>query len=533
MTIDRILLNKFLVEKFKELGISKLLLNEKQFIYQDSRMVSLELTEISNGDFHDEYISATMYGYGHFHTSNLKNLHNGRLTELNLMMENKTFSLDKFVGYVDKDEKIFINGRKIEGKLRQYIEIDGVIHINTSDTNWVKCYNCGKLIFESDKLHTLEENFYICDNCYHDEDVVTKCPICGEKVLRQNERRLWLSGRYKNLIDDIKTKLKVDINEGDDYLYMCHKCYNKHFLVCNYCDKVKLKDKEEEFCECRNRRVYDYSYKPTKPNFLTTHKPKKNTLFLGFEDECEIEPDDMGDKCDHCEYNPEDCGGCDSDRYDIDYTEFVKSLTRVLGPIVYCKTDGSLDTGFEIISEPMTYDFIVKNKENFREAFKRIIRLGAYSYEASSTGFHVHLSKSAFIGKEHMKNFAYLIHKDKDLSEAIAKRSNNSYGYINTYDTDKELREYIDRCVENPEDRYKAVNFCNKNTVEIRIYKGNLSIDSIIIYLQHVVSVFNYTAFVTKKHTDVSIDEYIKYVYNRGSKFKELKKEIKRIKGDK
>ena len=45
--------------------------------------------------------------------------------------------------------------------------------------------------------------------------------------------------------------------------------------------------------------------------------------------------------------------------------------------------------------------------------------------------------------------------------------------------------------------------------------------------------IFNYTALTVKQHTNVSIDNYVKYVYNRGSKFGELKKEIKRIRGDK
>ena len=519
--MDRLELQKRIVAKMKELGWIGFMLNSNQPVWHDAKLTYVELVE-------DGLVVHLANEYYYNRVAFIAS-HTARLETLEILIDSNTFSADKFAGYVTKNNEIHIADTVTNGTLRQYIMINNKPYINTSDCDWFKCTECHRLIVDN-RQHIIEGR-HLCDRCYYTEGMIVKCPICGEETFKWNMKNFYSTdAKFRELVENT---LNVKFNEAN-VVKMCLKCYNKHFLQCHYCGTTKLKKNEEEFCECRNRTLYDYSYKPSKPIFMAMKKPKKNTLFLGFENECEVNTDDYDyvSPCDSCPENRDECGGCDEEderRYDIDYSVFVKALTSVLGPIVYCKTDGSLNSGFEIITEPMTYDFIMKNKEKFKQAFKKISKLGAYSYNADTTGFHIHLSKQAFINQDHIEKFAYLIHKDIALSEIIAKRESCSYGYIKKFEKDIDILNYIRKEMNDPHDRYKAVNFCNRNTIEVRIYKGNLNMDSVILYIQHVVSLFNYTALVVKKHTDVSIDKYIKYVYNRGNKFKELKKEIKRI----
>lgn len=528
--MEKIELQNYLVKKFEEFNIKVLLLNDQQTYHQDTRATCIRLDDYENKQLYMDIMSKVTYGSIH-----LSSAHINRLKELMEMAEADTFSLDKFVGYVTNEDKIIINNVEVAtGRLKQYVMVDGKPYINTSYNRWRNCNECSEIIYDVNKQHNIGEHWQVCSKCFNDKSTRNICPICGKKHFGFEMNSMYLRNK-SSLKDQVKSKFNIE-TDGEGNIRICYDCYEKYFLICHYCGVTRLKENEEDVCECRNRRVYDYSYKPIKPRFLATTKPRKNTLFLGFENECEVDTDryDRTSPCEDCDCNPDTCDGCDEEgSYDIDYSEFVKSLTQVLGPTVYCKWDGSLEHGFEIISEPMTYNYITKNRNRFKEAFKKIISLGAYSYGADTTGFHIHLSKNAFLNREHLSKFAYIIHADKDLSEKIAKRSNNTYGYIREFRDKNKLKEYIEKSIDAPEDRYQAVNFCNRNTIEVRIYKGNLNIESVMLYIQHVVSIFNYTALTVKQHTNVSIDNYVKYVYNRGSKFGELKKEIKRIRGDK
>lgn len=519
--MDRKKLQQQLIEKMLQCGVKKILFDETEFNYNDVKMTMLCLV---NKDY-IELILANRYRYIH---TDLLNTHIARLENLYNMLNTNSFSLNKFVGYETTDSKLFIRGEEKQGLINQYIMVDGEIKLNMTDTLWECCEACGKIIFKN--IHDVN-GCRICDECYQDKTQFVKCQICGKETFKPRLRTIY--SHDKSFQDKVEEKFKLTFEKNA--IHVCQHCKEENFIVCTYCDIIKLIEDGETHCQCRNERVYEYNYKPKKPKFLATKKPKVNTLFLGFENECEVNIVRGNDyPCDDCDEDSETCGGCDSyDEWNAreNNSAFVKTLTDILGPIVYCKTDGSLDTGFEIISEPMTYEYIYRNKNKFSKAFKAIARDGAYSFNANTTGFHVHLSRRAFINKEHIEKFTYIIYKDKSLSEAIAKRNSCSYGHIDSFNTDKELIRYIKNGIENPEDRYKAVNFNNSNTIEVRIYKGNLNMDSVMLYLQHVVSIFNYTALAIKKHTDVSIDEYIKYVYNRSSKYKELKKEIKKIKG--
>ena len=173
------------------------------------------------------------------------------------------------------------------------------------------CSICGRK-FPEDAL-TLFAGDYFCEHCLDEETVV--CSDCGE--------RLW-----------------NDANAGSRTHPLCQRCYDSHYTNCERCGELidcenayYLGDGEDyPYCEncyhiLKNQVIHNYDYRP-------------ETIFYGdgpryFGVELEI------DKGGEIGSNAEQIlavGNRERDFY-------------------YCKHDGSLDDGFEIVSHPATVEY--------------------------------------------------------------------------------------------------------------------------------------------------------------------------------
>ena len=65
------------------------------------------------------------------------------------------------------------------------------------------------------------------------------------------------------------------------------------------------------------------------------------------------------------------------------------------GELVYCKHDGSLDDGFEIVTHPMTLAFH-QTRMPWRIILQEAIDMGYSSHQACTCGLHVHVNRDAF-----------------------------------------------------------------------------------------------------------------------------------------
>lgn len=501
-----------LLEEIKTLvenkGYRAVFFNNEQTLYNNTVVTCITFTS----DYY--YGNATLYGYEDtvYRENSFSSLHARRLGKIKNDIEN-----DLILGYTDLNGKsVFKNGLTFTDHIKQYVQTsDNKIHINTSDTYWKHCAKCGRIIFPEEEQLTCR-NETVCKKCIPEVEI-KECYICNEK---------YFSWRLRNIVltDEMRNYFKTDSQR----ISICNDCYDDEFVDCSICGKRELKALGKE-CDCRDHRILYYSYKPRKAKLLSLNKTRKNTLFIGFENECECSGGDSR-ACDDCEYcrGDDECEDCEHYSDDDSKSVYPEILVDKLGHNVYCKEDGSLENGFEIVTEPMTYSYILANRKNFDDAFKEVTKNGAYSYSSETTGFHIHLSKDAFKNDEHLLNFASVIYADEKFSSAIAQRPGNSYCYYLSNNEMKRMKEVIKETIRGG-DRYRAVNFSNSNTVEVRIYKGNLSFDSCLTYIQHAVSVFHYTALATKLNKEVSVIDYINYVNRRGNIYRELKQKIAKI----
>ena len=159
---------------------------------------------------------------------------------------------------------------------------------------------------------------------------------------------------------------------------------------------------------------------------------------------------------------------------------------------IYCKHDGSLDDGFEIVSHPATLEYHTKTIP-WKKILDEALEMGYYSHNSGTCGLHVHINRAA-LGEsvEEQENtiarIVYFFEKfwDKILrfsrrTETQADRWASRYGC--SMDNPKES---LKGAKTSGLGRYTAVNLTNTFTVELRIFRGTLRYKTFMATLQFV-----------------------------------------------
>ena len=157
---------------------------------------------------------------------------------------------------------------------------------------------------------------------------------------------------------------------------------------------------------------------------------------------------------------------------------------------IYCKHDGSLNDGFEVVSHPMTLEYHMKSMP-WSVVLEKAKQLGYLSHQAKTCGLHVHVNRTAFGDniaeqEEVIARILYFFEKHWEELLKCSRRTHrqmeqwaNRYGYkdspMESLDTAKKgFRGF----------RYTAVNLTNSATIEFRLFRGTLRYNSFVAALQ-------------------------------------------------
>ena len=319
------------------------------------------------------------------------------------------------------------------------------------------CSICGRK-FPEDAL-TLFAGDYFCEHCLDEETIV--CADCGT--------RLW-----------------NDSNAGSDDHPLCQRCYDSSYTTCERCGRLLLYDdacylnngdEDYPYCEScyqqlRRGGIHSYDYKPL-PIFYGV-----GPRYFGVE----LEIDGAGE-------------------YDSN-ADKILAIGNHDEPRVYCKHDGSLDEGFEIVSHPAMLDSHM-HIFPWAQMMNAAVSMGYRSHQATTCGLHVHISRDAFGRTEQAQEAAIarlLFFVEKHWNELLkfSRRTNRQlerwaarYGYK---DTPKEMMDYAKSYHYG---RYTCVNLTNTETVEIRIFRGTLKYNTFIATLQLVNRLCDVAIYLT------------------------------------
>lgn len=299
-----------------------------------------------------------------------------------------------------------------------------------------------------------------------------KCQRCVDAYLQENGYNLdddyfecyWCNNYHHNDY--------VNHIDGETY---CERCVDRHRFYCDNCDSNYWEGDDHD-CDddYESGVIHDYSYKPRPYFFPPKERAPDNRLYFGIELEVEAT---RGERLSCAE-----------------------EVQNSLGERVYLKYDGSLSNGFEIVTHPHTLEAF--RKDFAFDKFASFRRSGLRSWDTTTCGLHVHVSRDAFgipydsrtdnysehitSRQTHEVRFMKLIY---DNETQVCKLAGRKSGYAHFGDKGNLMR----KAREQGYDRHVAVNTENDSTLEVRIFKGSLRPERVLGAIEFVHAGVEYT----------------------------------------
>lgn len=244
--------------------------------------------------------------------------------------------------------------------------------------------------------------------------------------------------------------------------------------------------------------IHPYSHKP-RPRFSYAGNENTNVRTYGLE----VEVD-----------NPWNGGLPSVDRYVT--SDRLDDITDLL----YCKSDSSLDDGFEIVTHPCSLKY---HMNNFRWKFvgQTCVKAGWRSHNSAghTCGLHIHVGR-AQLTEDAIRKLVVLVtrywneivnfsRRERSELNRWAPRPYFAAHYDPSYDGSlvRDLANtHIATYINDHDRRYTAVNVTNTGTVEFRVFRGTLKRDTIIAALQFVDNMCEYA--MTHDYDDIQASTF-------------------------
>lgn len=321
------------------------------------------------------------------------------------------------------------------------------------------------------------------------------------------------------------------------YCELCGARHEKSKMsnsVCSYCSQ-DIKRYNLNFNLLKNHKysIQNHDYRQ-QLEFIITEKDKdERNLYLGVE--LEIDSSYANEDGENpCGCGDEDCETC------IDYenresTDHNQNANTILHAIsnkapnqVVGKWDGSLDSGFEIVSQPATLSAHT-DLVNWKNGFSAIINKGYGSHDYGTCGLHIHINRDFFGDNKSTQNYngakiVYLLEKYWDKFVVFtrrkhshldrwAKRQNAKWDYdMNSTKTSTMLTNAFQKNYYDNRDKYVALNTLHNATFELRIFRGTLNYKTFMATLQFVDNLARLVKKTTlSKLTEIAFEDIINF----------------------
>jgi hypothetical protein len=312
------------------------------------------------------------------------------------------------------------------------------------------CNSCGQLYYYMVNADEAQEGY--CNLCF---EGLSRCSLCDR-------------------VTDDSNLVQIE----DDCV--CEECIVEHFWYCDNCAEYHRSGRDND---CPNGPdIEDYSYKPRPVFYLGGGNMEiglrgvlacglpSDTVFMGMELEMEFREAPRHEVCD--------------------------TLKDGFGDLIYLKHDGSLMDGVEMVTHPMTLEYI---HETDWSPIDRVRRMGARSWDTDSCGIHVHVGRNTFVKDSHAWRFATMITNNPGPFQRFAGRSGTHYA-----EWDGQYHEVSQILVkkQRPYERYVVVNLENTTTIELRFFRGSLRVERVLANLEMIHACVQYTRNLT--YTEVA-----------------------------
>jgi hypothetical protein len=183
--------------------------------------------------------------------------------------------------------------------------------------------------------------------------------------------------------------------------------------------------------------------------------------------------------------------------------------------IFYCKEDGSIDCGFEIVTHPFSMSWF-RGHQGI-SAFKRLQSIPEIDgYHLGTCGQHVHVSRNTFEPHE-IYNLQLLFEINSDVIYTLSRRtprSFNEWSGINrsTHETKLQLAQH-------PGGPRGALNLSNSHTMEIRIFRSSTRFPVIAANLEACELLCNAAQQLTRDEIQRGHETLLPYFLNNAQEY--------------
>jgi hypothetical protein len=331
--------------------------------------------------------------------------------------------------------------------------------METEDEVEVKyqCTNCNLDLDEDDKL-TTDNGETVCTDCIR---VCERCESVGQESddwCCVDGAELWCAnctGSHAHWCDDCDNYFSgYTYGAEDTSMTFCERCFENSCSYCEPCDSYYYEgctynhDEEDD-----TRLIHDYSYRPDP--IFHSGEDEQTRLYFGIEIETEVRGGNYPDRTNAAEY-----------------AQLLEDKQ-----LAYLKSDGSLECGFEIVTHPMSHHYFMKENDLMWEVISKLKQdYNMISWGTKTCGLHVHISRNGFSGGSHQHRFLQLVYGNKDFYEVLAGRSSSHWAkFDDVVDHETGKKSFKNKFDRHGSDRYSAVNTNNRNTLEMRIFRGSLN----------------------------------------------------------
>ena len=386
----------------------------------------------------------------------------------------------------------------------------------TDEAERAECSVCGS-VYDVDDLMITEDNEVACCDC------VMTCERC-DCIGTSNDTFLVVDGcdywcescsdNYSNFCDNCEERHSGDnYTVADSNMDFCERCYGEETYFCEDCG-----ESYRNGCQDHNRDdddirlIHDYNYRPD-PIFHSTD----NNARLYFGMEIEVEAKDGN-------WTTRDAGA---------------KRAQELEPleIAYLKSDGSLSCGFEIVTHPMTHNYFHNEIPEFWDTLEALRNeYEMKSWATRTCGLHIHISRTGFNGGAHLHRFLRLVYDNQMLYEKLAGRSSAQWAKFTDNTNYDGQKSYFNKVSNGSHtDRYSAVNCQNRNTVEMRIFKGSLNHNFVKSSLDLAHASVEYTRTLTVRQVRegaLNTSNFTKYIQDNAVLYSALNERLGRVLSD-
>lgn len=375
----------------------------------------------------------------------------------------------------------------------------------------VICSHCGCVLVKGvDEIFTSPNEEPMCEECF--ETNCFTCEDCGDICWVDDGE--WVYNGFGDHVKYICNSCQqtgeyyicdhcdhLVYEEGcmtDGYTTVCDSCASRYdYHRCERCGDIHREDEMREYggdwycLDCvpdedssSSKYVKNYGYKPY-PNFLSEQKvlSERNALFMGVE----LEIDKGKRPCACAEELAE------IETYDDEF---------------YMKHDGSLeDVGIEIVSHPATLSYHL-NRFQWKEVFSTAKKFRYKSHDAGTCGLHVHVSRAYLAAdengvtsedREELNTAKIILFVEKHWDEMVRFSRRDRYQLDrwakcpdSAITPEDEIGNIKDKLYNLTDDRYQAVNLCNSSTIEFRLFRGTLNLNTFKATLEFVQLLCDY-----------------------------------------